>query len=342
MGSGAGGTGTTRPQEKRERETHHYNIPSLPRPSSSSTAHTVKIPPQLNVETEEFDPSSAGAFVERNLDTQNQMLWRYKQDKFGKVERDADGEAVKESNARLAKWSDGSMQLYVGNEVYEVTTLPSENSFIYAKQTNISEEGEAEHEGVESSRSSKLQTILECHGKVESRFGLRLAGLDEEALKKIKSKKHQQSTKVSKVKTVSISDDPNRVQAEREKQAKASRGGSSKRGAAASKRRLAQNARDNDAAQYDESNVSQIKSQFYGKGHEDDDDDGGGRRNVDDDDSEDDGVVDGEDEDDEDDENEDDNDDDDDDDDDDGEVMQGRNKKRKSTVGDLEDGDSSE
>jgi len=60
------------------------------------------------------------------------------------------------------------------------------NRFIYVKQADISEGG------------ARNQTVLECYGPVDSRFGLRQAGINSNALKKMKTKSNAQNTKASR------------------------------------------------------------------------------------------------------------------------------------------------
>lgn len=45
---------------------------------------------------------------------------------------DKEGNAVKESNARMVKWSDGSMSLHLGSEIFDVYKQPLHvSTFIY-------------------------------------------------------------------------------------------------------------------------------------------------------------------------------------------------------------------
>lgn len=50
------------------------------------------------------------------LKVENTIRWRTVFDK--------DGNAVKESNARMVKWSDGSMSLHLGSEIFDVYKQP--------------------------------------------------------------------------------------------------------------------------------------------------------------------------------------------------------------------------
>jgi len=49
------------------------------------------------------------------------IRWRYKTNSLGEQVMGADGKPVRESNARFVKWSDGVLQLVVGDEVFECT-----------------------------------------------------------------------------------------------------------------------------------------------------------------------------------------------------------------------------
>lgn len=46
----------------------------------------------------------------------NTIRWRQVENQNGKIER--------ESNSRFVRWSDGSMTLHVGSEVFDVITTP--------------------------------------------------------------------------------------------------------------------------------------------------------------------------------------------------------------------------
>jgi RNA polymerase-associated protein LEO1 len=50
------------------------------------------------------------------------IRWRYRQDNAGNIVRDSSGQPLKQSNARLVKWSDGTYQCIVGNEVFKIET----------------------------------------------------------------------------------------------------------------------------------------------------------------------------------------------------------------------------
>ncbi|XP_065121156.1 RNA polymerase-associated protein LEO1 [Paramisgurnus dabryanus] len=88
----------------------------------------VKLPNFLSVEPRPFDPQyyedefedeemlDEEGRTRLKLKVENTIRWRSR--------RDEEGNEVKESNARIVKWSDGSMSLHLGNEVFDVYKAP--------------------------------------------------------------------------------------------------------------------------------------------------------------------------------------------------------------------------
>merc|ERR1719319_1618544 len=96
--------------------------------------HFVKLPNFLSVESRPFDAET----YEDEMDEEGQQ-----QDEEGrtrlklKVENtirwrqgfDKEGHPMKESNARVVKWSDGSYSLHLGNEIFDVHKQPLQSDF---------------------------------------------------------------------------------------------------------------------------------------------------------------------------------------------------------------------
>jgi RNA polymerase-associated protein LEO1 len=93
--------------------------------------HFVKLPNFLSVDTRPFDPETYEDEIdeEETLDEEgrqrlklkvgNTIRWRrYINDK---------GDAVQESNARFVRWSDGSLSLHLGAEIFDVYKQPLQN-----------------------------------------------------------------------------------------------------------------------------------------------------------------------------------------------------------------------
>nr|XP_051677963.1 RNA polymerase-associated protein LEO1 [Oryctolagus cuniculus] len=86
--------------------------------------HFVKLPKFLSIDPKPFDPQFYederedkkmpydGDRIRLKLKVENTIRWR--------IRRDEEGNEIRESNARIVKWSDGSMSLHLGNEVFEI------------------------------------------------------------------------------------------------------------------------------------------------------------------------------------------------------------------------------
>ncbi|XP_056622825.1 RNA polymerase-associated protein LEO1 [Triplophysa dalaica] len=93
-----------------------------------SDLYFVKLPNFLSVEPRPFDPQyyedefedeemlDEEGRTRLKLKVENTIRWR--------TRRDEEGNEIKESNARIVKWSDGSMSLHLGNEVFDVYKAP--------------------------------------------------------------------------------------------------------------------------------------------------------------------------------------------------------------------------
>ncbi|CAE6359252.1 unnamed protein product [Rhizoctonia solani] len=109
------------PQILREAE---INIPKLPLPTSSDSQYwMMRLPSFLKLDTKPFhtetyegpqdeyegEDKKESAIM---LDVTNTIRWRWIQGE--------DGEMKKQSNARIVKWSDGSMSLQLGTEIFDI------------------------------------------------------------------------------------------------------------------------------------------------------------------------------------------------------------------------------
>eukprot|EP01125_Pyxidicula_operculata_P016098 TRINITY_DN5510_c0_g1_i1.p1 TRINITY_DN5510_c0_g1~~TRINITY_DN5510_c0_g1_i1.p1 ORF type:complete len:348 (-),score=102.07 TRINITY_DN5510_c0_g1_i1:195-1199(-) len=71
------------------------------------------------------------------------VRWRYSLDPNS-------NNLIKESNTRLVKWSDGSMHLFVGNDIYDVVLQPFK--------------GDEHHLFIRQRKDQQKDSFLECHG----------------------------------------------------------------------------------------------------------------------------------------------------------------------------------
>ncbi|TPP58095.1 RNA polymerase-associated protein LEO1, partial [Fasciola gigantica] len=97
--------------------------------------YLVKMPNFLSVETRPFDPN----YYEDELDedevldeegrtrlklkVENTIRWRYG--------RTPEGELVHESNARIVRWSDGSLSLHLGDEIFDIHKVDIQSDYNY-------------------------------------------------------------------------------------------------------------------------------------------------------------------------------------------------------------------
>ncbi|XP_069348214.1 RNA polymerase-associated protein LEO1-like [Eulemur rufifrons] len=120
------------PHDQQEEEpvsetTMEIEIPSI-NSDLGNELYFVKLPKFLSIEPKPFDPQFYEDEFEDEkvldeeertrlkLKVENTIRWR--------VRRDEEGNRIKESNARIVKWSDGSMSLHLGSEVFDVYRAP--------------------------------------------------------------------------------------------------------------------------------------------------------------------------------------------------------------------------
>jgi len=96
--------------------------------------HFVKLPNFLSVESRPFDSETYEDEMDEDqsqqdeegrtrlkLKVENTIRWKQSFDK--------DGNPVKESNARIVRWSDGSFSLHLGSEIFDVHKQPLQSDF---------------------------------------------------------------------------------------------------------------------------------------------------------------------------------------------------------------------
>lgn len=118
------------------------NLPPVKTDLSSTEVHFVKLPNFLSVEPRPFshdtyeDEMPKGDALDEEgktrvrLKVENTIRWKY--------EKDSEGNEYKQSNARFVKWSDGSMSLYLGSEIFDVykTQMQGDHNHLFVRQGN--------------------------------------------------------------------------------------------------------------------------------------------------------------------------------------------------------------
>lgn len=110
--------------------------------------HFVKLPNFLSIDPKTFDEQQYEDEVDEEelmdeegrtrlkLKVENTLRWRYAKDANGNLRYDEHGNLVKESNARMVRWSDGSLSLHLGNEVFDVhpMEMKSDHTHLFVRQ----------------------------------------------------------------------------------------------------------------------------------------------------------------------------------------------------------------
>lgn len=97
--------------------------------------HFVKLPNFLSVETRPFDPMTYEDEIDEDemldeegrtrmkLKVENTIRWKTLKDEEGTEMKDEFGQPLRVSNARVVRWSDGSLSLHLGGEVFDIHTM---------------------------------------------------------------------------------------------------------------------------------------------------------------------------------------------------------------------------
>lgn len=184
------------------------------RPSDNVTMHMTKLPNLVAVQPSAFDEVF---YDEKEEEEQykgyvhNMIRWRYKRNADGEIQRDDDGNLLRESNSRLVQWSDGSFTLHIGNEAFDVHNQVSStsksgmgvNGFVYLSQkATFSNEGQDDTQG---------GTVLECIAPITSRFVPKPSSLQSEAHKSLTVAVRQRTIKKARIAEHVTYEDPEKA-----------------------------------------------------------------------------------------------------------------------------------
>lgn len=131
------GQKTPSPQEIR----HECEMP-ITCPNLGSKLYYVKLPNFLSINTREYDPATYEDEIDEDeqLDNEGRARLKLKVEntiRWRKVE-DSDGNIETQSNARIVEWSDGTMSLYLGSEIFDVNEKPmGECSHLYTRRGTV-------------------------------------------------------------------------------------------------------------------------------------------------------------------------------------------------------------
>lgn len=116
-------------KDTKDRSVSKMILPYTYKSKAGDSSIFVRTPNFIKIQSAEYSRLSYNPDQERQFfDGATAVIrWRLKRDADGEVVCDADGIPVKESNARMVEWSDGSMQLVVGDAVFQCKGLSLDN-----------------------------------------------------------------------------------------------------------------------------------------------------------------------------------------------------------------------
>ncbi|TIA87011.1 hypothetical protein E3P99_03453 [Wallemia hederae] len=117
------------------------DINNLPPIRSSEKNWLAKIPNFLNIQSAGFDRESFGEddkSLAQNANSANTIRWRWHQDQSGQT--------IAQSNSRVIRWSDGSLSLQVGKEMYDMNLNEDDKTATSSEQSNPRQYAYLHHE----------------------------------------------------------------------------------------------------------------------------------------------------------------------------------------------------
>jgi len=118
------------------------------------------------------------------LNPDTHIRWRYA--------KDQDGKKTMETNAHFVRWSDGSLQLIVGKESYDVAEQRDSSmnaNYLFVRQNKF----------------------IQCHGKFDSKLIFRPSSLGSESHEKLSATIAAKHKREKKIKMVTTKEDPEKL-----------------------------------------------------------------------------------------------------------------------------------
>lgn len=104
-------------------------LPATFKVPANNASVFVRTPNFIKIQMDEYDEALYNDETERTLFEGSTAVirWRVQRDENGEIVCDSAGKPVKESNARMIQWSDGSVQLVVGDAVFQCKNVDVDN-----------------------------------------------------------------------------------------------------------------------------------------------------------------------------------------------------------------------
>jgi hypothetical protein len=135
----AGSTEAKEAEIKKPTRSKLFLEKTIPLPEDVSKLAYLKAPRFMKIQSNAYDKETFDPDMERaeyGALTSDVIRWRYKTDEAGNKVVDASGEPLMESNARLQKLKNGSYQVVVGKNVFDVSTEKMSKSYLF--MSNVS------------------------------------------------------------------------------------------------------------------------------------------------------------------------------------------------------------
>ena len=256
-------------------KTHaRLSLPSLP--PCLDEKIVVRMPTFMNVQDKCFDESTHDDKAEEDLFRGAAAIirWRYVLDEQGAVKLDASGQPMRESNARLVKFTDGSMQLVVGDAVFDTELLPASNTYTYVQVR-------AATEPVDPGKGqASAPACFDCTGSVTSRMALKPSSLTSAVHRRMVSFMTSQTVRLNatkvrmdrhynpeKTKQSRLKEEEDRIKREKKLRAQTESRRYSRRGPSMSAAYL----EETDEANYDSVDIGRMKRGSYSREYYSDD-----------------------------------------------------------------------
>ena len=208
VSANSGGEPTAEAEEEKPTAEAPMGTVLLPKQQASNPEEKVftsVLPNIIGINTECFDERTfLDQFDEDEQDASKSVIrWKYRDNDKGELERDEGGNPIMESNARMVRWSDGSMQLMVGAEVFDVeATLHKDgvlNQYLFNQQTD--QDGD---------------TVLQCSSKLHGRLSFKPSSLTSAAHRELATRIRSKHMRTKKVQEIHTTANPEVAKAKRE------------------------------------------------------------------------------------------------------------------------------
>uniref|UniRef100_A0A0C9RWC4 TSA: Wollemia nobilis Ref_Wollemi_Transcript_9075_2392 transcribed RNA sequence n=1 Tax=Wollemia nobilis TaxID=56998 RepID=A0A0C9RWC4_9CONI len=178
----------------------HLEVPLCPPPGLPEKMNIVRVSNIMGIEPKPFDPKT---FVEEEVfmtdesGTKKRIRLEDNVVRWREV-RNRNGSVTCESNARFVRWSDGSLQLLIGNEVLDISVQNARNDNVHLFLRH-------------------LKGILQSQGRLQQKMRFMPSSLSSKSHRLLTALVDSQHKKSYKVKNVITNTDPEREKEEKEK-----------------------------------------------------------------------------------------------------------------------------